>query len=201
MDATLGLRLFTVRHPVASMDTRGAIAEFVDGTWRYYPERPDDHTDAFETYLYDHLADLSGSKPAPQSVYAEGDAAVVVVLDTQLFDVFEDGVEYRYRVDVPQAQAISSAKTDDETGVVAERTVPDDWLANGMQRSADALDHAIAWLAVISPRSLADVADAAADFFDEESGTGEPDRSVSPPPCPDSAPLLPDLQRRQHVRP
>ena len=170
VDATLGWRLFPVPDPVASMDTAGAIAELVEGSWRYYPERPDDYVDAFERYMDEHLDDLRGTRPAPQAVYPTdgGDAAVVVVLDTLLFDVLEDGVEYRYRVDVPREQAICSEKIDDETGLAAERTVPDDRIGDGMQRSADALDHAVEWLAVISPRSLSGVAEAARDVTDSD---------------------------------
>jgi len=148
------------------METGGAIAELDGETWQWYPERPQSaaHVDAFEAYKDNHLADLSAVQPAPQAVYDD----MAVVLDSLLFDILEDGVEYRYRVDVPQAQAICSEKTDDKTGLVAERTVPDDRLADGMQRSADALDHAVAWLDVISPQSFDDMVDAAEDLFDDE---------------------------------
>jgi hypothetical protein len=37
-----------------------------------------------------------------------------------------------------------------------------------MQRSADALNHTVTWLDVISPRSFDDVVDAAEDLFDDE---------------------------------
>lgn len=177
MEASLGVRVFSTEHPVASMATAGAVAERVGGDWRFYPERPDaecpDHVAAFEAYKLDHLADLSGVKPAPQAVYREGDRAMAVVLDTLAFGVLEDGVEYRYRVDVPVAQAICTGRTDDETGLVAERTVPDERLADGMQRSADALEHGVEWLAVISPRSLGDVVESAAMVVtDDAPGAG-----------------------------
>lgn len=161
MDATLGFRCFDMGHPVASMETAGAIAELDGKVWQFYPERPGAHIKAFDSYSDEHLADLSGTKPAPQAVYGD----VAIVLDTLLFDVLEDGVTYRYRVDVPAAQAICAEKTDEETGLVAERTVPDDRLADGMQRSADALDHTVEWLGVISPRSLAGVATAAREMI------------------------------------
>jgi len=166
MDTTLSVRVFDVHTPVESMETGGAIAELDGDTWLWYPERPetDGHADAFEQYKRDHLADLSATQPAPQAAYGD----LIVVLDGLLFDVLEDGVEYRYRVDVPRAQAVCAEKTDDDTGLVAERTVPDDRLADGMQRSADALDHAVKWLDVISPRSLAGVAEAADDLLDDE---------------------------------
>ena len=166
MDATLGVRMFDIQEPVDGMGTGGAIGELDGGSWQWYPERPelDAHADAYEQYRDDHLGDLSTTQPAPQDVYGN----MVVVLDTLLFDVLEDGVEYRYRVDVPHSQAICSDKTDDETGLVAERTVPDDRLADGMQRSADALDHAVAWIDVISPRSFDDVVDATDDLLDDE---------------------------------
>ena len=168
VDATLGLRLFPVSDPADGMDTGGALAELVEGSWRYYPERPDDHVDAFERYLDDHFDDLGETRPASQAVYPtdDGDDAVAVVLDTLLFDILEDGIEYRYRVDVPHAQAICSEKTDDETGLSAERTVPDDRIGDGMQRSADALDHAVEWLAVISPRSFSGMVEASEDMID-----------------------------------
>ena len=169
MDAIAAIRLFNVEAPVASAVTGGVVFELAGTDWRHYPDRPDEHTEAFDRYRCEHLADLGGSRPAPQAVYG----SVVVVLDELLVDVLEDGVEFRFRVDVPDARAVCTERTDESTGVVAERTVSDGRLADGLQRSADAVDHAIGWASVISPRSFDDVVDAAEDLTGDDGG-GEP---------------------------
>ena len=65
MDAIAALRLFDVETPVASAVTGGVVLE-LDGTdWRHYPDRPDDHTEVFDRYRREHLAEFGGSRPAP----------------------------------------------------------------------------------------------------------------------------------------
>lgn len=179
MDAIISLRAFHVDDPTA-YDTAGALAETDNGNWIMRPESPDDDrfAAAIDAYVDDELADLDNHEPAPQAIYD----GVVVVLDELIFEIVEDDVEYRYPVDVQRMQAICSSKTDPRTGLVAERTIDDDHLADGMQRSADALDHRITWLDVISPRSFTGIAEAAQDLMDAvdedatEDGDGTDDR-------------------------
>lgn len=166
MEATVSLRAFAVDDP-ETVETWGVIADHdsVAGEWEFHHDPlPDAFGGAFERYVDEELKELSGTPPLPQAVYD----GIVVVLDHLLFDVLEDGVEYRYRVEVPGNQAINSERTDGETGLVAERTVSDDRIADGMQRSADGLDHTVEWLDVISPRSFAGIAEAADGLIDDE---------------------------------
>jgi hypothetical protein len=160
MDFVAGIRAFNIDDPVDSAIHTGVLR--ID----YNDDHTTDHNEPFNAQVHqcvdeDHVA-IRTDQPAAQQVYGE----VVVVLEDILVDVLEDEVEYRYEIDVLTGQAICSDRTDDETGLVAERTVPDDRLADGMQRRADALDHALEWVDVISPRSFTDVAGAAEDLID-----------------------------------
>jgi hypothetical protein len=163
MNLTVELRLFAVSNPVESMETAGALSLGDDAPEELNLEGPDKHHDAFQQYMDSEFENFLAEQPAPQAVYD----GIAVVLESILIDVTEDDVEYRYDVHVPDAQAICTEKTDVETGLVAGRSVPDDRLADGMQRSADAVDHRFEWLDVISPRSLAGIADAAEDLVSD----------------------------------
>jgi len=164
MDFIAGIRAFTIDDPVDSAVHTGVLGM---GTLDdLTPDHPERFNQEVERFVDEELDAIRTDPPAPQRVYGD----VAVVLEDILADVLEDGVEYRYEIDAMTGHAICTNKTDDETGLVAERTVSDDRLADGMQRSADALDHALEWVDVTSPRSLSGVAEAAADLAGDIDG-------------------------------
>jgi U3 small nucleolar ribonucleoprotein component len=164
MDFIAGIRAFNIDDPVDSAIHTGVLG--MGSLDDLTPEQPDRFAQPVEQFVDEELDAITTDQPAAQQIYGE----VVVVLEDMLVDVLEDDVEYRYEIDAMTGQAICTDKTDDETGLVAERTVPDDRLADGMQRSADALDHALEWVDVISPRSLSGVAEAAEDLYSDTDG-------------------------------
>ena len=166
MDFIAGIRAFNIDDPVDSAIHTGVLG--MGSLDDLTPDHPERFNQEVERFVDEELDALRTDQPAAQKVYGE----VVVVLEDMLVDVLEDSVEYRYEIDAMTGQAICTDKTDDETGLVAERTVPDGRLADGMQRSADALDHALEWIDVTSPRSLSGVAEAAADLAGDIDGDG-----------------------------
>jgi len=164
MDLIAGIRAFNIDDPVDSAVHTGVLS--MGSLDDLTSDHPDRFAQPVEWFVDEELDAIRTAQPAAQQVYDE----VVVVLEDILVDVLEDDVEYRYEIGILTGQAICRDRTDDETGLVAERTVSDDRLDDGMQRSADALDHALEWVDVTSPRSLSGVAEAAADLAGDIDG-------------------------------
>jgi len=166
METIISLRAFDVRDP-ATTETSGLLGETENGDWEYQHETGEPFKQFFERYAADELGDLDAVQPAPQRVYND----VVVILDELLFRVVDDGIECEYRLsngsDLADGQTICSDRTDAEIGGAAERRHTGERIADAVQRTADALDHRIAWLDVISPRSLGPVAEAAEELLDD----------------------------------
>lgn len=172
MESIISLRAFAVDDPETAV-TCGILGETDNGDWEYGagPD-PGRFGDAIERYVADELDAMNDHHPTPQRVYD----GVVVVLDELVFRVVEDEMEHEFRLstgnDLADGQTICSASHDTETGITAQSMHDDAKIASAVQRAADALDHRIAWIDVISPRSFDGVVDAAEDMLgnDEEKG-------------------------------
>ena len=166
METIISLRAFPVNDP-SNTETWGLLGETNHGQWNYqHDPAPDPFSSAFERYVADELRDVDAVQPAPQRIYD----GVVVILDELVFRVLDDEIECEYRLsngrDLIDGQTICSDRNDSDIGGTAERRHSDERIADAVQRTADALDHRIDWLDVISPRSLGPVADAAEDLLD-----------------------------------
>jgi len=154
----------------AESETWGLLGETDnDGGWDYgHNPTPERFEASFERYREEELTDIDAEQLAPQRVYGD----IAVVLDEIVFRVVDDEIECEYRLsngsDLADGQTICSARNDADSGGTAERQHDDMRIADAVQRTADALDHRIDWLSVISPESLSPVVEAAEDLMDEE---------------------------------
>jgi hypothetical protein len=166
MEIIISLRAFSESNPTHT-ETWGLLGETDHGEWNHNRNSaPDTFSSAFDRYVADEIDDIDAVKPAPQRIYD----GVVVILDELVFRVADDGIECEYRIsngrDLADGQTICSDRNDSKFGGTAERRYSDERIADAVQRTADALDHRIDWLDVISPRSLAPLADAVEDLLE-----------------------------------
>lgn len=158
MDVTVSLRLFNIDQPAETMENAGAMT--IDDSGELAPDPPETHQEAFERYMDEELQNYRTEKPAPQAVYGD----VVVILERISIDVVEDDIRFRWVVKTKLNRAFCTSKRDTETGLAAERTVSEMRIAQGLQRSGDAVDYHFGWFDVTTPHSLSGVVEAASDL-------------------------------------
>jgi len=165
MDVTVSLRLFNIDQPAETMENAGAMT--IDDSGELTPYPPETYQEAFERYMDEELQNYRTEKPAPQAVYGD----IVVVLERISIDVVEDDIKFQWVVKIKLNRAFCTSKTDTETGLTAEKTVSEMRIANGFQRSGDAVDYHFGWFDVTTPNSLSGVVEAASDpvsHFDDD---------------------------------
>lgn len=168
MESIISLRAFAIDDPQAA-EHWGLLGETEGDTWTHSHDAiPEQYAEAFQQFADGELDAIDTHRPEPQRVYG----GVAVVLDELVLRVTEGEMEHEFRLatgrDLADGQTICSASHDVETGITAQSIHDDTTIANAVQRAADALDHRIQWLDVISPRSLSGVVDAAEELVGDE---------------------------------